>query len=361
MAKASKLPSGNWRVQASAVVDGKKIIKSFTANTKKDAERMAAEWQTHVKMIGNDATSLTVQEAITEYINIKSNVLSSSTIIGYKRYLNNGFDDIKHLKLYQLSSVAVQKSINQYSAYLSPKTLKNYYGLFFAAVKMFYPELILSHTFPKKTNKKKRSFSRDYIAGLLKAVEGKKIEIPVLMAITLSCRASEVAGLKWTDIDFQNRTITIQRSKVISEDGFIYQEKNKNATSNRTVALPDYVFNKLTKAQTSSNSKYISTIPPNQYWHNLNRATKAAGLDDLSFHDLRHINASIMHSLNINNKVAQEIGGWSTDHILKSVYQHTFSEDRIDANNAINNYFNNLLQTPPNQPRKRYKLKKIKK
>ena len=35
MATAKKLPSGNWRVQASVTVDGKTIKKSFTNSDKK--------------------------------------------------------------------------------------------------------------------------------------------------------------------------------------------------------------------------------------------------------------------------------------------------------------------------------------
>lgn len=46
MAKAKKLPSGNWRVQvySHTDADGKRHYESFTASTKKEAELMAAEF-----------------------------------------------------------------------------------------------------------------------------------------------------------------------------------------------------------------------------------------------------------------------------------------------------------------------------
>ena len=44
MAKARKLPSGNWRCLVRKTIDGKQISKSFTAPTKKEAEFLAAEW-----------------------------------------------------------------------------------------------------------------------------------------------------------------------------------------------------------------------------------------------------------------------------------------------------------------------------
>lgn len=342
MAKAKKLPSGNYRVQATRTVNGKRTVKSFTADSPAEAERLARDWQKHIDMIGNDSTTLTVEDAINEYISMKSNVLSASTILAYKRYLKNGFEDIKHLKLYQLTSISIQKSINNYSSDLSAKSLKNYYGLLLATLKLFYPELTVSLTFPQKQKQQKRQFSKDYLKKLLKAIEGSSIEIPALLAMTLSCRASEVAGLKWSDIDFEKRTIHIQRAKINTDEGYIIQEKTKNITSNRIIAIPDILFNKLKNEKENATTEFITNLPPNQYWQNLNRATRDAGIEKISFHSLRHITASIMLELGINNQIAQEIGGWATDNIMKSVYQHTFSESRESANKSINNYFNDL-------------------
>ena len=65
----------------------------------------------------------------------------------------------------------------------------------------------------------------------------------------------------------------------------------------------------------------------------------------MSFHDLRHMNASIMLMLGIPDKYAMERGGWSTNSTLKAVYQHTFSTERKAADRKINEYFNGLLDT----------------
>ena len=51
-------------------------------------------------------------------------------------------------------------------------------------------------------------------------------------------------------------------------------------------------------------------------------------LPHMTFHDLRHLNASVMALLRIPDKYAQERGGWSSDRVMKNVYTHTFSEER---------------------------------
>lgn len=70
---------------------------------------------------------------------------------------------------------------------------------------------------------------------------------------------------------------------------------------------------------------------------------KANGLD-MTFHDLRHLSASVMLMLNIPDKYAMERGGWSTPSTLKAVYQHTFSEERKIVDKKIDAYFNEILE-----------------
>lgn len=336
--KASKLPSGSWRARATKTINGKKITKSFTAKTKSQAEKNAYQWK---MQNSSDTSSMTVEQAVAEYINIKRNVLSASTVLGYERYLQNGFNDIKHIQLIDLTSPIIQRSINNQAKTKSVKSLKNYYGLVFSAVRMFRPEFNYNVTFPQDKKPKKHQFSKEYISTLIKAVHDSEMELPVLLALTLSCRASEVAGLKWSDIDFENHTLHIQRAKVASSDGFIIQEKNKNLTSNRLAFIPDLLYNVLVSA--NKENEFVVKVPQNQFYQRLRRITNKANIKPISFHELRHMTASIMLDIGINNKLAQEIGGWATDNILKSVYQHTFSESRKQANSQLNNYFNDFI------------------
>ena len=65
---------------------------------------------------------------------------------------------------------------------------------------------------------------------------------------------------------------------------------------------------------------------------------------EMTFHDLRHLNASIMLMLGIPDKYAMERGGWSTNSTLKAVYQHTFSEERKIVDEKIDSYFNSIIE-----------------
>jgi integrase len=64
----------------------------------------------------------------------------------------------------------------------------------------------------------------------------------------------------------------------------------------------------------------------------------------MTFHQLRHMNASVMAALGIPNLYAQERGGWSTDHTLKRVYQHTFSEERMKVDRIVDTFFEDKIK-----------------
>ena len=80
MPKAKKTSSGRWKVTIYDYKDstGKIHQKTFTADTKREAERMAAEYQR-----GPALADLTVGEAVQKYIDLKKAVLSPSTHRSY--------------------------------------------------------------------------------------------------------------------------------------------------------------------------------------------------------------------------------------------------------------------------------------
>ena len=83
MAKAKKLPSGQWRALVYDFTDSsqKRHYESFTSSTKKEAEFLAAEFAITKRKKGKN--SLTVIKSIHKYIDAKKAVLSPGTIRTY--------------------------------------------------------------------------------------------------------------------------------------------------------------------------------------------------------------------------------------------------------------------------------------
>lgn len=84
---------------------------------------------------------VTVEQSILDYCNLKSNVLSPSTIREYLRMQRNNYDIIKEVILKDISNDLIQKWVNLFSANHSPKSVKNAYEM----IKIWRLLFILPH------------------------------------------------------------------------------------------------------------------------------------------------------------------------------------------------------------------------
>ena len=338
MAKAKKLPSGSWRVQVYAGKDqnGKKIMKSFTADTKKEAEFLAAQFAATNK---EPATEMTVGKAIDKYIESKSNILSPTTISGYKEIRRNKFQQLMDIQLGKLTRTAVQAAVNVEAERLSPKSVQNAYGLLRAALDIYAPDLNVKVTLPKKI---KQIRSMPEPEKIIEIIKGTEIELPCLLSIWLSLRMSEIRGLKKSDA--QNGKLIVRKSIVTVNGEHIEKKMTKTYDSTRVEDIPEYIQNLIDALDPEQ--EYLTTLSGQAIYKRFIRLQEKNGIDPpIRFHDLRHLNASVMVKLHIPDKYAMERGGWSTTSTLRNVYQHTFSEEREAVNRKINEYFEGIIHS----------------
>ena len=343
MATAKKLPSGSWRVRAyvGKGPDGKDKYKSFTASTKKEAEYMAAQYVRFDREIAK-ADSDTFGAVADRYIGSKSNILSPTTISGYKKIKKNHLDEWEKTKVSDLTNSKIQIKINEISEIKSPKTVRNVYGFITAVLYYANPERRISVSLPKK---KKNIKVLPATEDVINAVRGTNVELAAMLAMWMSLRLSEIRGLMKSDII--DGYMIVRHVKVKTENGEELREATKTYDSTRMLKLPQYILDLIEKTDT----EFIVPETPGRIYKRFQAALKTAGIDrHMSFHDLRHLNASVMISLGVPDPYAMERGGWSSTNVLKSVYQHTFSKERLGADAKIDNYFEKIInKTTKNQ------------
>lgn len=339
MAKAKKLPSGNWRVLQYVCTDenGKKQYKSFTAPTKKEAEFMASEYVMKNKAIKED---LTVEQAIQNYIDSREHTLSVTTIRGYYTIKNNAIGSIKHLYLSQLNELILQKWINQNAKQYSSKSLSNQMGLITAVAKQNKLDIDFSSIALKPPVKREMLIpTKEQMAIILSAVEGTSVELPVTIALTLGLRQSEIAALHWTDYD--GKSLSIHSSKLPDKNNqFVEVNRNKSYASTRCLMVPAVLKARLDAAARSSD--HICDMLPSSVQRKFKKICNRAGLPGFTMHGLRHANASIMLLENVPDKYAMERLGQSTASMLKNVYQHTFKDAQQQIADNLDNVFSDI-------------------
>ncbi len=341
MAKAKKLPSGNWRVQASVTISGKKVVQSFTAETAAKAEYAAEEWQEYYREIERDSSALTVDAAINEYISIKENILSPSTVRGYRIIQRNYIADISDIRLNKLTYRIVQKWVNDLSSHLAPKTVLSAYGLIASILRVFAPKVDIGKiTLPQKKKAHNVALSKQETALLLNGIQGHPLEIPILLALWLGMRRSEITALQWEDIDFNKGIISINKALVPAVNGFALKAP-KTTDSERVLKMPVYIAAKLKPLQKETGR--IFDMEPNKCTKVFPQICEQIGIPKYRFHDLRHSMATIGVTLNIADKLVMARGGWNNIKTMKNIYQAVLSEDADMANNLYDSYFQSLI------------------
>lgn len=207
---------------------------------------------------------------------------------------------------------------------------------------------------PKAESFKGNFLNPIQIKELLILFNGSVIELPVTLSAVYGFRRSEVLGLKWSHIDFVNRTITICET-LQQGTGGNYTDTPKTESSYRTLPMTDDVYKLLKNHRKIQSQKrkllgnyynvndYVCTfdngqvISPNYLSRTFHSTISKSSLPLIRFHDLRHSVAS-----NLLNKgfsvvqVAEWLGHSSSSTTLK-FYAHNDKTSKLNIANSLNN------------------------
>lgn len=335
MAKAKKMPSGNWRVQAQITVDGRIVRKSFTDSDRRKAELAATAWQAGVQQELTE--DITLAKAYERYLSAKQNVLSPATMRGYRTLEKTSLQDIMPLKIDRLNNEIIQRSVNIFAANHSPKTVRNCHGLLSAVLAMFRPEFTLNIKLPQKIKPPLYIPTDKVIKDLLDAAKGTNLEIPIMLAAFGALRCGEICAL--TSDDVFETYIHVNKSMVSDPEGKWHIKPPKTVSSDRYVELPPFLIKRLKEKQ----GRIVPNTPHN-ISSNFTKFLNRHKIPHFRFHDLRHYNVSILHAMGIPDKYIQAQGGWSTNYTMQNVYNHIISDKQSEFSKKITNHFENFIK-----------------
>lgn len=313
-------------LQPDGTTKKKRFYRSFTCDDpsqkgKRKCESMAAEWSMSEEreyLNCRDETRLTVKRALDRYIQIKENVLSPSTVKGYRQIAGRYFDDIATVRLCDLTNAAIQEFVNNITPGRSAKSVKNIYGLLAATLYTFVPDIRLHVKLPQGRIYAANVPTDEDIAMLIDYARSKNpdILIAIYLAAFGTLRRSEICALSAEDINRKTNVIHVHRVVVVDSDNKdVIKEVPKNSSSDRYIELPEFVIKELPK------KGRVISMGPDVLTQSFRRVVRQYGGTIFRFHDLRHYAASIMHAIGVPDQYIMERGGWSSDRVLKRVYR----------------------------------------
>lgn len=248
MPKAKKLPSGSWRVQLYAGKDaaGKRIYRSFTAPTRKEAEFMAADYALTLKQQARALapTRITLDAAMTRWIDNRRSALSPSTSRMYDSMQRNAYAALLPMPVVSITAEDVQRAVSAYAASHSPKSTRNAYGLLHSVLTDCAPSLDLSRIkLPQRVQTEMEIPQDDDVARLIASARehDPDMYIAILLAATLGLRRSELCAL--TQADFADGRVTVSKALVLSYDNKSHVIKPpKTASGYRTLDVEPSIY-----------------------------------------------------------------------------------------------------------------------
>lgn len=214
---------------------------------------------------------------------------------------------------------------------------------------------------PKKNKHISSFYTKDEILTLLDIAKDDPIYIPIVLSTYYGFRRSETLGMRWSAIDFENKTITVNHKVTeLTENGktIVYAEdKLKTKSSYRTLPLIPVVEEKLLehKAKLERNQKLFGNnyckeymdyvcvdemgklFRPNFVSDHFGWLLKKYGLKKLTFKELRHSCASMLVAEGIPMKSIQEWLGHSNFSTTADIYSHIDYHAKQQSAAAIGN------------------------
>ena len=199
---------------------------------------------------------------------------------------------------------------------------------------------------PKKNSFRPNFYTKDEVQQLLEVSQDDPLHLCILITAYYGLRRSEVLGLKWSSIDFERKSMTINHKvteqRVNGKYVPVVSDVMKNKTSCRTLPLIPAVEEELLKQKEkqqlyrklfkkSYSTEYLDfvctdqegkLIRPNFVTEHFDWLLTKYGLKHIRFHDLRHSCASLMVMNGVSMKQVQEWLGHSTFSTTAVIYAH---------------------------------------
>lgn len=156
--------------------------------------------------------------------------------------------------------------------------------------------------------------------------------IGILLSLCTGMRIGEVCALKWTDVDFNNRVITIRETvgriyncKLKSTEKIYSTPKTKNSC--REIPISKQLFQALKSVKRTSITPFvvgnsIQSKEPRSYRDYFSRLLKRLEIPKITFHGLRHTFATRCIESQCDYKTVSTLLGHSNISTTLNLYVH---------------------------------------
>lgn len=181
----------------------------------------------------------------------------------------------------------------------------------------------------------------------------------IVVLMYTGMRIGELLALNWSDLDFKEKTITINKNAVIvrnyEKEGANYkllnQDSTKTRSGNRVIPMSNIAYEAFQEiykingdkrfVMSTESGNQVTPININRIFHSIIKKAGVAEGDELcGVHTLRHTFASMLFQNGCDVKIVSELLGHSSTKITENIYIHIIQKQKIKAIQDIDKYSN---------------------
>lgn len=300
--------------------------------------------------------------------------LRSTTYERLKQLRHRIYPVIGHLRIDKITPRQLQAFVNSLAKEganektgkpLAPKTIRHNLSLisdvFTYAVKM---GLVSDNpcskvTIPKGEVKEKQIYSQEEMEVLLTKLMGEPLKYRVFFYLIAysGFRRSEMLGLEWKDIDFENNIISVRRTSNYTAERGTYTDTTKTKRSQRTLKISPFIIDMLKQLKEEQDNealrlgtKWVETDRLFTKWNGeeMNNQTPYGWLKEFceknnlpfyGIHSFRHFAASALISAGLDVTTVSGALGHCNSGTTLNVYSHMFQNAQARVSEAMDGAF----------------------
>ena len=331
---------------------GKPIRKNKTVKSKREAKKLLTEFEYKKDINAVTRPSEHTVKTWLEYwiTKICEPNLQKTTVYGYKQIIKNHIEPILGSTLMQKVTVdQVQRYYADRLKHLAPNTVLKHHALLKTAFDVAVKQDVIAKSpidrvqTPKRTHREITPYNAEQLSELLYEALYSKLGLVVVLAAYLGLRRGEILGLKWEDVDFVGRTISIKRTRT-SAGSEVISKTPKTFSSNRLVYMPDRVWeemdlaerrnakNRLEHGHDFNKEGYVivdkngKPYRPNYISELFTKVVTEKGFPKLTLHGLRHTFVSLANAQGHTMHDISKMAGHSRIDTTSRLYTHMFEK-----------------------------------
>lgn len=343
--------------------DGNRVRTYKTVATEPEAKRLVTEFNyNQQKNLLVGPNSFNMKEFLEHWMehSVKYNC-EESTIYGYENIINKHvIPYLGAIELQKLQSIHLQKYYKHLmdEKKLSSNTVRKHHAnirkaLDYALKNQFVSRNVADAVeLPKKKEYIGTAYNQAQLREMLSKVTNTPIELPVHLAAYLGLRREEIVGLRWDNVDLENRILYVSEVRLhVGKEDIV--KAPKTSKSRRSLSIPDVLHVMLIKHKQRQeelkemlgpeyiNSGYVY-VHDNGKPYRVNSITEQFGrfldknkLPKIRLHDLRHTFASLLNDAGVNLKSISEALSHSDIGTTSKIYTHLFDKTHKDTIGVI--------------------------